>query len=426
MLRPLQNHTDADSSGDELITSYLEQRSLEKTKKMNEEQIAQLEAKVQAALDKQASLLEEKIAFLTNQLSRTTVSAPQIEIFREIEIVPEIICNEPLDIIKSIPEFDGKMENYVSWRQAASAAYKVFEPYNGSSRHYQAVAIIRNKVRGSADAVLASFNTVLNFKAIIARLDFTYADKTPVHVIQQQLSTLQQGNLPLLQYFDEVEKKLNLLTNKTLMTHDSVAAAVLNEKFRSDALHVFISGLKKSLKWAVFPAQPIDLPSALALAQEAESSNERGIFAANFAKHLEEKPQKQKSQNWRQNAQQGTEDNSQNKNPHFQKNQKDKNDQQKPNSTKQRYNNQKPQGRGPEPMEVDSSSRFRQPTQGYKNNQGYGDQSMRTLQNLNHLPQDESNGDYESRSQHETAQVEDDLSGAESCNFLAGAPCFRS
>lgn len=173
---------------------------------MNAEQVAQMEAKVQAALERQTRLFEEKLASLTNQLSQTRVSAPQIEIFHEVEIVPGAKCDEPLDVTKSIPEFDGKIENYVSWRQAASAAFKVFEPYNGTSRHYQAVAIIINKVRGPADAVLASFNTVLNFKAIIARLDFTYADKTPVHVIQQQLSTHQQGNLPLLQYFDEVEK----------------------------------------------------------------------------------------------------------------------------------------------------------------------------------------------------------------------------
>jgi len=174
---------------------------------MNTEHVARMEAKVQAALEQQARIFEEKIASLTNQLSKARVSAPQIEIFQEVEIVPGTRCDEPLDVAKSIPEFDGKIDNYVSWRQAASAAYKVFEPYNGTSRHYQAVAIIRNKVRGPADAVLASFNIVLNFKAIIARLDFTYANKTPVHIIQQQLSTLQQGNLPLLQCFDEVKKK---------------------------------------------------------------------------------------------------------------------------------------------------------------------------------------------------------------------------
>jgi len=36
---------------------------------------------------------------------------------------PGTSCDEPLDVAKSIPEFDGKIENYVSWRQAASAAY---------------------------------------------------------------------------------------------------------------------------------------------------------------------------------------------------------------------------------------------------------------------------------------------------------------
>lgn len=127
----------------------------------------------------------------------------------------------PLDVVKSILEFDGKQEHYISWLQAANAAYKVFDAYDGSSRHYQAVAIIRNKVRGSADAILASFNTVLNFHAIIARLDFTYSDKTPVHVIQQDLSTLRQGDQPLLKNYDEIEIKLTLLTNKTLMTHEN-------------------------------------------------------------------------------------------------------------------------------------------------------------------------------------------------------------
>jgi len=56
---------------------------------------------------------------------------------------------------------------------------------------------MRNKIRGNADAVLASFNTVLNFEAIVARLDFTYADKTRVRVIQQQLGTMRQGELSL-------------------------------------------------------------------------------------------------------------------------------------------------------------------------------------------------------------------------------------
>ena len=56
--------------------------------------------------------------------------------------------------------------------------------------------------------------------------------------------------------------------------------------------HTFVSGLKKSLTIAVFPAQPRHLSNALALAQEAEATNARGIFAASLAKLVEERGQK--------------------------------------------------------------------------------------------------------------------------------------
>jgi len=169
--------------------------------------------------------------------------------------------------------------------------------------------------------------------------------------------------LPLLKYYDEIERKLTLLTNKTIMTHDAATAAVLNEQHRNDALHAFISGLKKSLKIAVFPAQPKDLPSALALAQEAESSNDRSAFAATFARHNEEKiyrPNNQRQAGWRsyeQNQNQGAIK----KNPHFVRTQGGGNN--KGGSFKQRPHSNTGQGQpAPEPMEVDTSSRFRQPT----------------------------------------------------------------
>jgi len=82
--------------------------------------------------------------------------------------------------------------------QAATAAYHIFRRYNGSSRHYQAVIIIRSKIRGPADAVLSSFGTILNFDAIIDRLDFTYSDKRQIHVIEQEMGTLREGSLTLL------------------------------------------------------------------------------------------------------------------------------------------------------------------------------------------------------------------------------------
>lgn len=53
---PFQYHID-DSSNDELITSNLEPRYLEK---MSAEQVPQLEAKVHAALDQQALYLRKR------------------------------------------------------------------------------------------------------------------------------------------------------------------------------------------------------------------------------------------------------------------------------------------------------------------------------------------------------------------------------
>jgi len=68
------------------------------------------------------------------------------------------------------------------------------------------------------------------------------------------------------------------------MTHDTERATLLNTEVRGDALHVFISGLKKSLRAVVFSAQSKDLPAALALAREAEASIDRCTFAATYAK----------------------------------------------------------------------------------------------------------------------------------------------
>jgi len=147
------------------------------------------------------------------------VEAPQIITYEKITVNPEVRCDLPLDIIKSVPEFSGTQEEYVAWRQAAIYAYDLFKPYNGRSAHYQALAILRNKIRGAAGALLVSHNTVLNFDAILARLDCTYSDKTSLRLLRQGLEMIRQGDMPLMQYYDEVEKKLTLVTNKIVMTH---------------------------------------------------------------------------------------------------------------------------------------------------------------------------------------------------------------
>lgn len=246
---------------------------------------------VSQALAQQEERFQSQLNAVTIELNSLRVQAPQVESFKRIVVQPDVRCDIPLDIIKSVPEFEGRSDEYVAWRQSACDAYELFKPFNGSCAHYQAVTIIRNKIRGAARAVLVSHNTVLNFDAIKARLDCSYADKTSLRLLRQGLEMVRQGDLSIMNYYDEVEKKLTLVTNKIVMTHETKQATLLNEEVRSDALHAFISGMRKSIKAVVFPAQPRDLPSALALAREAEASIERSIFSATYARAMAERDQ---------------------------------------------------------------------------------------------------------------------------------------
>lgn len=204
-----------------------------------------------------------------------------VEEYKSIEIVDGVSCDESLDIVKSIPEFAGDPSRYVSWRQAAITAHKLYVKYVGSSKYYQAVAIIRNKIVGNADSVLSAYNTVLNFNAILSRLDFAYSDKKSIFALEQELSTLRQGNKSITHFYSDVEKKLISIINKVIMSNDGNIPLIqsLNRKYRMDALRVFVSGLRKPLCDTLFSCQPNDLPTALALAQELEANQSRCQFA---------------------------------------------------------------------------------------------------------------------------------------------------
>ena len=119
--------------------------------------------------------LQNSISELSNQF--TAYSQPIVEEYKDIAINDRVQCDIGLDVVKTVPEFSGFSEKYPSWRQSSIAAIKPFEKYNGSNRYYQAVAILRNKIVGDADTVLTSFDTPLNFEAILTRLDHTCCDK---------------------------------------------------------------------------------------------------------------------------------------------------------------------------------------------------------------------------------------------------------
>lgn len=288
MSRPQEDPEEFDVILARLQSLLISEKRIENKEEMNSENLqVLLDTAIQQAVQRTKESFEATIADLTRRLQ--SLEPPSaVEAYKEIEIVPNKTCEETLDIIKSVPEFKGDPTRYVSWRQAATTAHKLFEPYVGSSKYYQAVAILRNKVVGNADAALSTYNTVLNFKAIIARLDFTYMDKKSIFTLEQELSTLRQGQKTIIQFYDEVERKLTAIVNKIIMSNEGDANLIqsLNQKYREQALRVFVSGVRKPLCDTLFSCKPADLPSALALAQELEANQNRYHFAAIYSNGL--------------------------------------------------------------------------------------------------------------------------------------------
>lgn len=284
--------SDTEQELDEILEGLrvlgISSKEIESTNKMDQQTFqALLNTAIQQAVISTKQEVEKQIADLTQRLKNLEPSS-SVEEYKEIEILPNVTCEETLDIVKSVPEFKGDVTRYVSWRQAAFTAHKLFEPYVGSSKYYQAVAILRNKIVGSADAALSAYNTVLNFKAIIERLDFTYMDKKSIFTLEQELSTLRQGQKTIIQFYDEVERKLTAIVNKVIMSNEENSSLIqsLNQKYREQALRVFVSGVKRPLCDTLFSCKPADLPSALALAQELEANQNRNHFAAIYSSGL--------------------------------------------------------------------------------------------------------------------------------------------
>lgn len=238
----------------------------------------QVDAQIQNEMRRYA----DQVNGLTAQLNalRPVVVQP----YQAVRINPDIDSGTTsLDLIKSLPEFSGDSSSYPAWRSAASFAMDYYPV--GSEKFYVATGILRNKITQSANTTLSAFNTVLNFRAIIERLDQSYSDKRPIHVLESQLSILRQDNLSITEFYETVDKQLTLILNKQIMSYqgqDNLVAA-LNERARENALRVFVSGLRRPFCDILFSSQPRDLPSALATAQELETNKKRHEFARIFA-----------------------------------------------------------------------------------------------------------------------------------------------
>lgn len=243
---------------------------------MSKEQIVDI---VSASVEALTTGLRDQIRELTQQFQNMT---PRVETYEPVT-VNRIRRGSSLDLIKSLPEFKGESGTYPAWREAAHFAMEYYT--EGTENFYIAMGIFRNKITGAANAKLSSYNTVLNFSAIISRLDQVYADKRSLQSLENEISILRQGTLSIVEFYDKVDQHLTLIINKNKMSYSNSEdiIAVLNERARDNALRVFISGLRHPLSDIMFSAKPSDLPTALATAQDLEANQRRQEFAKIYA-----------------------------------------------------------------------------------------------------------------------------------------------
>lgn len=296
-----------------------------------QEALQEVLAKLRLGEEKQR-LSDEKIASLTNSLSRFQIEQPT-ETHRDITTTITTGNDIQLESYKSIPEFSGEKSQYRSWREQVTRRMKMIEHFKTHPKYEAALGIIRSKVTKTASDILINNNTAYDIDAIIDRLDFSYSDQRPLYVVEAELTSIKQGNKSLQEYFDTINQALNMVITKIVMSYKSShEQASLIAETKQKAIRTFTMGLKNAMTRSILYANtPKSLTQAFAISQTVFYDNQ---FLQLDQQHDANKPFVRTQ---RQHIPVGS-------NPNF-------------NYAKMRQPT--PPISKPEPMEVDTTNRFR-------------------------------------------------------------------
>lgn len=248
------------------------------------EPIAQRLGPLVAALQEQIATLNARVEALG--------AVPVVQVYEDITIENAAADEITLDMFKSLPIFDGERNKYTAWRTSAKNVMRIFGENTGTVKYFEALSIVRNKITLAASEVLTNYNTAFNFNAIIARLDFVYADQRPIYIIEQEMTILQQGSWTIERFYDEINKKLNVLINKINMTYAvRETAQAMTDEATKKALRVFTTGLAGGLGQILYASNPDTMPDAYAKIQTIINDQERLKFANRFNQPHSRRPQ---------------------------------------------------------------------------------------------------------------------------------------
>lgn len=207
--------------------------------------------------------LEDLQAQIEEVLTRLQVSENKIEVLSNlqtseeersfstrttyVDVTTKITSGDQiqLDSYKSIPEFNGDKNQYQSWRNQVARRMTMIEVFVGHAKYEAALGIIRAKITGAASDTLTNNQTVYNIDAIIERLDASYADQRPIYIIEAEMESIKQNEKSLQEYHDAINQALNLYISKITLTYKSKEQQdVLTNHAQIKAIRTFIIGMK--------------------------------------------------------------------------------------------------------------------------------------------------------------------------------------
>uniref|UniRef100_A0A0A1WJ71 Retrovirus-related Gag polyprotein from transposon gypsy n=2 Tax=Zeugodacus cucurbitae TaxID=28588 RepID=A0A0A1WJ71_ZEUCU len=174
-----------------------------------------------------------------------------------------------LNMFKSLTQFNGDYNEYRNWRKVATTLMEDIRQFEGHNIYAQALIMIRGKITGKAAQILINHNVKRNFQDIIDRLDDSYADKRPIYVLEEDMMKIQQKELPLHVYYDNLNQALNVVLSKIEMTHkEERITQVLTQEIQAKAIRTFVTGLRSvAIKNAIYARACTTLADAYSIAR---------------------------------------------------------------------------------------------------------------------------------------------------------------
>lgn len=209
---------------------------------------------------------------------------------------PKMTQNQQVPVLKPeflsmIPEFNGEPELLPRFLEISEKVVnRFYNPHNiDDFQNEYLMSSIRSKIVGKAALNLSGL--VLNtWQDLKTNLLYAYADKRDSYTLCLELSNLKQGNENAFDFYNKIQKLLNLQTCYLKTHHSPNEANVLAAYFTNYALRILLRGLKEPIGSLMRTKNPKNLAEALNMltndfqldtSQSSTTKNPQGRFVPN-------------------------------------------------------------------------------------------------------------------------------------------------